>query len=434
MSEVTKSVFAAVAVVVAAGAVILGSNVRSKLDLGGVETTQMSGADPAYLASRDNGVDVPAADYFYELSEKLKKEYVEPVKDDQVLATGAVRGMVTSLNDPQSIFFSKESFNALLDSRQGKYHGIGVDLELVTKIPSPKPTVSAGGSDSSEINAETAIALGLALPLVQVADVVPGGPAAKAGIKPGDVVYSVDDHWVANLQEVADFRAAQASFLNKKLPKEQYFTLRNEIRKKTERALMPSKVRDKLELGEAGAITVVWMRNGQKIRTDLEKMPSAMPTVSAAAGALRVPFDSTSAQMLKAALAGHKSLTLDLRHNTNGDYGVMKECLALVAPAGRYGTIENQRNEKGSALIVAKGNPNPPSLTLLVDRSTSGSAEIFAQALSARGLAKLNGGQMGGDVSVREIVQLPDGTGYTLVTGTYKSAGDTTVVAQGETR
>jgi C-terminal processing protease CtpA/Prc len=57
---------------------------------------------------------------------------------------------------------------------------------------------------------------------------------------------------------------------------------------------------------------------------------------------------------------------------------------------------------------------------LLTDRTTCGAAEIFALALSSKGLAKLSGGEMGGDRDIYDIVELPDGTGYTLVTSRFK--------------
>src|SRR5688500_4910944 len=102
MSEVSRSIVTALAVVAAAGAVVVGATVRGRNDLGGVgDGTRVAGTLRQHLASSDPRVDVPAADYFYELSDKLKKEYVEPVTDDQKLAAGAVRGMVASLGDPR---------------------------------------------------------------------------------------------------------------------------------------------------------------------------------------------------------------------------------------------------------------------------------------------------------------------------------------------
>ncbi|HSI73293.1 MAG TPA: hypothetical protein VK934_08950, partial [Fimbriimonas sp.] len=129
MSEVKQSVLAAAGVVACATAVLIGTAVRGKNDLGGA-----GDGLPAYsgrLASAGSNTEVPAVDYFYELSEKLKKEYVEPIQDDQKLASGAVRGMIASLSDPKSTYMGKDEFQAFLNARQGQYEGIGADLALV---------------------------------------------------------------------------------------------------------------------------------------------------------------------------------------------------------------------------------------------------------------------------------------------------------------
>ena len=84
--------------------------------------------------------------------------------------------------------------------------------------------------------------------------------------------------------------------------------------------------------------------------------------------------------------------------------------------------------------VVKDGNPAPPRLTIRVDRTTRGPAAIFAQALASRRLATLVGGPTGSDVAVREVVALPDRTGYTLVTGEYRPGPPDSKVALAEVR
>ncbi|CAN5342001.1 S41 family peptidase [soil metagenome] len=432
MSEVKNSLVTAGIIIAASVAVVAGTVMRGSIDLGSSSgSVRVAGNQSEYLASNQNGVDVPAADYFYELSEKLKKEYVEPVKDDQVLASGAVRGMVTSLGDPKSIFYSKEEFTAFLNARQGQYSGIGVDTALVfPDATAPKKKPQSDG-ESSETSAEEALALGFQIPKVVVSNVVPGGPADKAGVLPGDVVYEIDNHWVANVQEVAEFRAAQVKFLQKKITKDQYAPLRNDIRKKTERALMPTKVRERLSLGVAGPIDVIWLRNGKQRDTKMDRGPSTLPPFSVAGDTIRLPFTSGSDADLSKAILGKNAITIDLRNNVNGDFDVMRKCLAVVAKTGKYGSLETERKDKSLFLTVSKGNLTPPKISLLVDQTTSGSALIFAKALSTFGGATLSSPKTGADYAVKEIVQLPDGSGYSLVTGIYRPVNKETMLAQG---
>jgi carboxyl-terminal processing protease len=430
MSEVKQSLQAAAGVVVCAVAVLVGASMRNQRDLGGA-VAGPSYATQGLLASRAGTQEVPASDYFFALSEKLMKEYVEPVADEQKLASGAVRGMVNSLGDPKSTFMGKDEFKAFLNARQGQYEGIGVDLALVLDSTGPTVKRNAADTESNEASAEEALALGFRIPRVKVVNVVPGGPADRAGVKAGDFVYAVDDHWVANTAEVAEFRKTQKLFLEKKIERTEYNAIYKALRKKMDRALMPSKVTERLIVGGAGVIKVEWERGKQRRTTEIQKARVTAPALAVTGDVIRLPLRDGSVAGLKKALEGKSAVTLDLRHNANGDFTVMRECLALLAPAGKYGTLTTDKKEKPDLLIIEKGTASPPQITLLVDNTTGGAAEIFALALSNKGLAKLSGTTMAGDRAVRQIVQLPDGTGYTLVTGIYKPQIETsTVVAQ----
>jgi len=90
------------------------------------------------------------------------------------------------------------------------------------------------------------------------------------------------------------------------------------------------------------------------------------------------------------------------------------------------------RHDSPTPLVVRNGNPNPPGITLVTDKSTRGVAEMFALALSSRGWAKLTGGSTGGDRDNKAIIRLPDGSGYTLVTSVFRpTLGNSQVVRKG---
>jgi hypothetical protein len=76
-------------------------------------------------------------------------------------------------------------------------------------------------------------------------------------------------------------------------------------------------------------------------------------------------------------------------------------------------------------LTIENGNASAPKITFVVDRTTRGPAEIIAVALSSHGRAVLSGSLTGGDLSIRQVVSLPDGSGYELVTGDYTAVAET---------
>lgn len=419
MSYTQKSVLSAAGVITSVAAVVVGLLVRQQADLGAAHAANSSTSIYRLLASRSDDVNVPAGDYFYELSQKLKEQYVEPVTDDQKLATGAVRGMIGSLRDPQSSFLDKNQFSAYLNARDGKFEGIGVDFALVTGAKGVQAE-RADESPGPDASPEETMAMVQDIPKLEVVSVVPGGPADKAKVEVGDIVESVDGHWVVNSDVIRKFRAAQKQFLAKHMTLGELNVLRSEIRSKADRAVFPLKAKDMLFLGKSGTVSVVWDRGGTQLSTKIAKGASSLPGFGMHNGALLLPFTPQSPSLLKQAVEGKSAVTIDLRNNTQGDLETMKQCLEVLAPKGEYGTFSTYRHDAPIPMVVKKGNSNPPKITLITDKSTRGTAEMFALALSSRGLAKLTGSAMGGDRDNRSIVRLQDGSGYTLVTSVYK--------------
>ena len=419
MNTTSKSILSATGVVASVAAVIMGYRARQQADIGAVQVADNGVTIDRMVASRSNDINVPAGDYFYELSQKLKDQYVEPVTDDNKLVTGAIRGMILSLQDPQSQYLDRTQFASYLNARDGKFEGIGADFALVTG-PNAAQLEAAHEQEAPATTAEDAVVSVQDIPRLQVVSVVPGGPADKAGVSVGDLVYSVDGHWVAQSEPIRKFRKALRDFNSKKISAAAINQLRTEIRAKADKAIMPVKAKDMLFLGKSGAVTVVWDRKGVQRSTKITKLHSTMPGFQVSGNEIRLPFVPASANSLKHAIAGKSEVTIDLRNNTMGDLGSMKQCLEVIAPSGEYGHFTTFRHDKPTPLVVRKGNSNPPRITLVTDKSTRGAAEIFALALSSRGVAHLTGSETGGDRDVRSIFRLTDGSGYTLVTSVYK--------------
>lgn len=432
MSEKNHSVVSALAVIGGLGAILLGSSARDRVDL---PSSGRTSEIHSLLASRGRidvaqpQTDIPAGDFFYELTEKLKQEYVEPIGDEQKLASGAIRGMIGSLGDPKSTFMDRDEFRVFQNARVGKYEGIGADLEILlpnaSSIANKKllqPTPSEEGSDPrQDALAPTAGngRRGIAFPRLTVTSVVSGGPADLAGVKAGDAVYSVDDHWVINGDLAERFLQADKDFKAKKIGLAQLNELRKEVRAKYERMLLPLRAKDRLVLGSKGTVRVVWDRDGQKRSTVIQKAPSQRAGLQANAGVLTLSFVKGSPEWLRHQVTGKDSVSIDLRNNTLGDFSTMVKCLSVLAPSGTYGVEANQRGAKPTNLTVTSGNAHPPKITLLTDKTTRGAAEVFALSLSSKGLAKLVGSETGGAREVYDVVSLPDGSGYTLVTGRF---------------
>jgi len=410
MTPTNKTLLAGAMVLCASAAVVVGVFCRDRVDMGGTSVTPVDGL----VASR--GDEVPEGDYFYEISQLLKQRYVEPITDEQKLALGAIRGMVTSLGDPDSLYMDKDEYRVFENAKQGKYEGIGVQLELIYDKPADKGQKSAvAAADSDEV-----LLGGLRIPKLTVVTVVPGSPADKAGLKPGDWIEYVDDHWVPNADTVASFRRLQRDVVQGKAKMEQLVKVRAELKVRTKRTLLPLKAKDRLVMGDNGSVKLTWQHSGVAKSATIAKHESVLSGFKDEGGVIQLQFFKGSDDLLRKAVADKAEVTIDLRNNANGDLQTMKNCLALLAPSGNYGVFKS--NKKSVALSVLTGATKRPKVTLLVDGSTRGLAEIFALALSSHDLAKLSGPKMAGHQIVVEDSSLPEGAGYTLATAEYQVA------------
>lgn len=96
-----------------------------------------------------------------EVRSTLEKDYYVSV-DDETLVTGAIRGMMDSLEDPYTFYYTPEELKAANDESEGLYHGVG----MVVQITEEKR--------------------------IEIVRVYEGAPAQEAGLQSGDYLISVD--------------------------------------------------------------------------------------------------------------------------------------------------------------------------------------------------------------------------------------------------
>lgn len=417
MKDTTRSILTAAGLLSAIGAVMAGGVWREHVD-----AVQIGSSDVSGLIASSKDTTIGEVEFFREMSLLLKREYVDPVNDDQKLASGAVRGMIASLGDLYSKYLDADAMRVYQGMRDGHYEGIGVDLTYRMEGAGASKTApsddEAGNDDSSETTALSA----LRFPRLVVSNVVPGGPADKAGVKVGDIVSSVNGHWLIDAKEVSDFQDAQRKVAKGLMPRSEYAKIHRNIRLKVESSIMPAKARDRIISGTTGEADVIWVRDGKQIETKIEKAPSALPVFGAEGGVVSaLSFVPGASERLHEAVAGKSEVTIDLRHNVGGDFDAMRKCLVDLVPAGQYGYVVLERDGKAKPFSIGKGVSNPPKIKLIVDNSTAGAAETFASILKKTAKATITGTGMRSDPIVFQLNKLPDGTGYTLATGRYSS-------------
>lgn len=430
MQQPPKSLLASGVVLSVLAAGLAGAIIRENREQGSSVVERQQAQIGRMLVSNAKDPEIPESEFFYELSKLLKENYVDPVTDDDKLASGAARGMIGSLSDGNSLFMNPAQFKAFRNLQKGQFEGIGIEtiywfsetqLDQLGQRDKKKP------DDEQALPDPTAM-----VPQLRVSAVAPGGPAAEAGIQPGDRLLYIDNKWIIASELVAELRDLQKKVADKKATPDALDEFRIKVRDKLKTSITPARARDVLTLGTTSSVKVVYERRGKQLSATIKKrvvrvQPAGEPKDGAVAFRL---FTGSSAKLSR--LLAQGVTKLDLRNGTRGDLEEVRKCLSLVGPSSAYGSIGTKRGSATRPFTIATGVRSSKQLELIVDESTRGAAEIFALALKLKGLAKLTGPKTAGDLTIFSIRELPDGSGYTLSTGIYRPLLASTTKREGQ--
>ncbi|QUR93460.1 S41 family peptidase [Macrococcoides canis] len=97
----------------------------------------------------------------YAVYDTLNKNYYKKVEKEKLI-DGAIKGMVSGLDDPYSEYMTSDEQKDFTESMQGDFQGIGTEIEE---------------KDNK----------------IMISSPIKGAPAHKAGVKSGDIIMAVDD-------------------------------------------------------------------------------------------------------------------------------------------------------------------------------------------------------------------------------------------------
>jgi carboxyl-terminal processing protease len=306
----------------------------------------------------------------------VERLYVDEV-DGEDLVVGAIHGMLRTL-DPHSSYMTAEDFRILEGDTRGRFGGVGLEV---------------GARDGD----------------LTVIAPIPGTPAERAGLRPGDRIVAIEGRPTRELSIDEAVRRMR---------------------------------------GEAGTeVRITVGRKGVPEPFGVTLMREVIRVESIAAELLEPGFpwirvktfqDGTAAdarlavERLGREGGGLRGVLLDLRRNPGGllDEAVRLSDLFLdsgviVTTRGRGG-VEIARHEARSRGTL----PRMP-VVVLVDAASASAAEIVAGALQDSGRALVVGTATFGKGSVQSLIPLGDGAGLKLTVARYYTPAGRSIQAEG---
>ncbi len=313
----------------------------------------------------DTGIPAGDARLLAEVIGLIHDDYVDKT-DDHTLMSNAIRGMVGEL-DPHSAFMNRDEFEDLKIATEGNYSGIGVEVTAEDGVL----TVIAPLDDS---------------------------PAARAGIRPGDAILSIDGRLLRNepLEDaIKRIRGDPGTVVKLGIGRE---PLPQPLELSIERAVVSvHSVRfDMLEPG------IGYLRISQFSETTGPDTLAAIRALERDAGGRL------------------RGLVLDLRNNPGGVLDAAVEVSDAFLEFGTIVSAEGRSAESRFRMEAAQGDLSRGApIAVLVNEGSASAAEIVAGALRDNGRAKLLGQKTFGKGSVQTVLPLADGQALKLTTSRY---------------
>lgn len=263
----------------------------------------------------------------------VQNNYVEGA-DQEKLIDGAIDGMMNALGDPFSSYMGPETAQQFSEQIEGSFTGIGAEVSM------------ENGN-------------------VVVVSPIKGSPAETAGIKPKDILLSVNGESFEGLslnEAVAKIRGPKGTVAKIKVKRAgsattlEYSITRDDIALET--------VYSRMEEGKVGVIEVTEfsMNTAKRFKEELQSLESQ----------------------------GMKGLVIDVRNNPGGVLQIVEEMAGEFIEKGKL-IVQIEDKNKMRDKLVSKGTAKDYPIAVVINKGSASASEILAGALKESANAKLIG-------------------------------------------
>ncbi len=287
--------------------------------------------------------------------------YKEDV-DKDAMVDGIFKGMVESLGDPYSEYYSKEELESLYQDSFGVYYGVGAYVSLDTTTG-----------------------------LAKVSGIIADSPAEEADLRAEDIIYKVDDVDVTgmSLQETVSLIKGDENTTVK-------LTL----------------IRDGKEIEKE-----VTRRKVESPTVNFKMLDDGMAYIQI------TEFDTVTVDQFTEAMAmargnDMKGLILDLRSNPGGNLSSVVSIAKQMLPKGLIVYTEDRDGNREEYSCDGSKELDVP-MVVLVNGNSASASEILAGAIKDYGIGTLVGTTTFGKGIVQRPIELSDGSAVKLTISSY---------------
>ena len=314
---------------------------------------------------------------FTEVFSRIKSDYVEPVEDKKLLED-AVQGMLAGL-DPHSAYLDADSFKDMRVETEGQFGGLGIEVTMENGF-------------------------------VKVVSPIEDTPAARAGVKPGDLIIRLDDKAVKGLTLTEAVR-----FMRGKPGSDITLTIVRE--------------------GATKPLKITLTRAVIKIQSVKSRM------LESGFGYVRVTqfqagTDKGLAEALKKLETENKGtlrgMILDLRNNPGG---VLNSAVGVSDAFIDKGLIVYTEGRVADSKMKLSATPGDllsgAPMVVLINGGSASASEIVAGALQDHKRAVIMGTKSFGKGSVQTIIPVSNGAALKITTARYYTPSGRSIQASG---
>lgn len=298
------------------------------------------------------------------LEQTIDKYFFLHEVTNEELRNGLYKGLLASLGDPYSEYYTAEELNSMMEQSQGIYYGIGAYVQLDENTGLPK-----------------------------ISGVIADSPAEEADLRAEDLIYEVDgtSTYGLNLTEAV-------SLIKGPEGTEVELTLIRE--------------------GESDYMKLTLTRRKVESPTvEFSMLEDDMAYIRV------TEFDDVTVDQFADALAMAKGsnargIILDLRGNPGGNLAAVVDMCNMILPEGMIVYTEDKYGNRDEYRSDGKHELELP-LVVLVDMNSASAAEIMAGAIKDYEIGTLVGTTTFGKGIVQQIMSFRDGSAIKITISAY---------------